>query len=269
MIDLSVIAPCLNEAGNVDELVSRTLQTFDRAGINGQLVLVDDGSTDTTWARIQACRGADVRVIAVRHPQNRGIVPAWVTGLHASLGQRVCLIDSDLQNRPEDIALLYAAHGNDDDVVQGVRQPAAGMIRVTFSRTLNTLLNAAFWTRLHDNKSGFLLCRREVLERILTHRNAYKYFQSFVGVSAVARGYRIIEVNTIFDLRQRGTSFLPRLPVRASSRILWELMKFRIEVGVRRGKRRQQRAGANRQSQQSSGTSAHRQTSAGARAELS
>ena len=62
MVDLSVIAPCLDEEGNVQELVSRTLQTLDSAGMNGQLLLVDDGSTDATWARIQACAARDVRV---------------------------------------------------------------------------------------------------------------------------------------------------------------------------------------------------------------
>lgn len=228
-IELSVIAPCLDEEGNIDQLVSRTLHTFDTHGIRGQLVLVDDGSTDTTWARILACRANDARVVGVRHPTNQGIVSAWLTGLKASSGHRICLIDSDLQNRPEDIARLYMAHRKDEDVVQGVRQPAAGMIRVTFSRTLNKLLNTTFRTNLRDNKSGFLLCRREVLEHILSLRYGYRYFQSFVGVAAVACGYRIIEVDTVFDLRRHGESFLPRVPVLASSRILWELFKFRID----------------------------------------
>jgi phenylacetate-CoA ligase len=229
-IDLSVIAPCLNEEGNVDELVSRTLRMFDKYGIAGQLVLVDDGSTDATWFRIQRWSASDGRVLGVRHQQNRGIVPSWCSGLDASSGPRVCLIDSDLQNRPEDIERLYSAHRHDQEVVQGVRQPAAGMIRVTFSRTLSAFLNVAFRTNLRDNKSGFLLCHREVLQRILSHRYHYRYFQSFVGVSAVAHGCRIVEVDTVFDLRQSGESFLPRFPVLASGRILWELLKFRVET---------------------------------------
>jgi phenylacetate-CoA ligase len=110
------------------------------------------------------------------------------------------------------------------------------MIRVTFSRTINAFLNTAFGTSLRDNKSGFMLCRREVLEHILTHRYGYRYFQSFVGVAALARGYHVIEVDTAFDLRQRGASFLPRLPVLPSGRILWELLKFRIETLLPEGK---------------------------------
>jgi phenylacetate-CoA ligase len=229
-VDLSVIAPCLNEEGNVDELVSRTLSVFDKLGINGQLMLVDDGSSDSTWTRIQGWSATDARVAGVRHPQNRGIVPSWRTGLTAASGSRICLIDSDLQNRPEDIERLYLAHCKDDDVVQGVRRSAAGIIRVIFSRTLNTLLNVVFLTNLRDNKSGFLLCRREMLDRILTHRFQYRYFQNFVGVSAISHGCRIVELDTIFERRHSGESFLPRFPIVASSRIFLELLKFRVET---------------------------------------
>lgn len=131
--DLSVIAPCLNEQGNVDELVARTLQTFDRNRINGQLVLVDDGSTDNTWARIQTCAVQDSRVRGVRHSRNQGIVSAWLSGLDVSSGKRACLIDSDLQNRPEDIARLAEAHAHLNVVVQAVRRPVVVSVACTTS----------------------------------------------------------------------------------------------------------------------------------------
>jgi phenylacetate-CoA ligase len=231
VIDLSVIAPCLNEEGNVHELVSRTLQTFDVAGITGQLVLVDDGSTDTTWTRIQTCAARDVRVVGVRHPRNRGIVSAWLSGLDASSGHRICLIDSDLQNHPEDIATLAAAHVNPTCVVQAVRHPSRGVRRLYyFSRSLNFLLNSAFHIRLRDNKSGFVLCRKEVLAAILEHRFTYKYFQCFIGVSAAALGLEIVEIDTPFDDRRSGQSFLPRVPLGPSVRIVWEILKFRVET---------------------------------------
>jgi glycosyltransferase involved in cell wall biosynthesis len=214
--------------------VSRTLQTFDTAGMNGQLVLVDDGSTDATWASIQACAARDVRVIGVQHPQNRGIVSAWLSGLQASSGERVCLIDSDLQNRPEDIARLAAVHVDPNDVVQAVRHPSRGVRRLYyFSRSLNLLLNVTFRMRLRDNKSGFVLCRKEVLGAVLEHRFAYKYFQCFVGASAAALGLQIIEIDTAFDDRRSGQSFLPRIPLGPSLRIVGEILKFRVETLTR------------------------------------
>jgi hypothetical protein len=99
-----------------------------------------------------------------------------------------------------------------------------------FSRALNHILNIAFGMRLRDNKSGFILCHRRVLEDILKHRYQYRYFQSFIGCAAGVRGYRIAEVDTDFDARHAGQSFLSNFPVRVSARILIELAKYRIET---------------------------------------
>ncbi len=229
---LSVIAPCYNEAVNIDLLVRRTLAAFDAMTIDGQLILVDDGSVDETWAAISAAADEDRRVWGVRHERNRGIVPAWQSGLDAARGRLVCLIDSDLQNRPEDIARLHRVYElGGADVVQGARRPVCTVHRHrVFTRGLNALLNLAFRTRLRDNKSGFLLCRRDTLSAILRHRLAYRYFQAFVGVAATARGFVIKEVDTVFEPRRAGQSFLSRFPIRTSLRIVWELIKFRAET---------------------------------------
>ena len=230
-MDLSVIAPCLDEEGNIDELVARTLRTFEEHAVRGEIVLVDDGSTDRTWNQIGSHTRRDSRVRGVRHATNQGIVAGWRTGLSASSGRLVCLIDSDLQNKPEDVARLYAAHRHTHDLVQGVRKPSRGVRRLLlFSRALNVLLNAAFVMRLRDSKSGFVLCRREVLAAILTHTHSYRYYQCFVGISAATHGCRIVEVDTTFEDRRAGESFLGRVPIGVSLRIIWEICKFRIET---------------------------------------
>jgi glycosyltransferase involved in cell wall biosynthesis len=230
-ICLSVIAPCLNEEANVDLLVERTLAAFDALVIGAEIILVDDGSTDRTWERIQDRGRQDPRVRGVRHAVNRGMEAAWRSGLAAARGECVCLIDADLQNRPEDIALLYQAFERGwGDVIQAVRHAVAtARQRCMFTRGLNWLLNSAFGMRARDNKSGFILCRREVLADILRHRGRYRYYQSFIGAAAHVRGYRLCEVDTMFDSRHGGQSFLRR-PIRASLRILWELAKFRAET---------------------------------------
>ena len=245
--ELSVIAPCLNEEANVGVLAERTLAALDALGVMGELVLVDDGSWDRTWGAIEQAHRTDGRVRGVRHAQNRGIEAAWRTGLSAARGRLVCLIDSDLQNRPEDICLLYDYYRRGTcDIVQAVRHPARKGERCrVFTRGLNVLLNAVFRTRLRDNKSGFLLCRRDVLGCVLAHRFRYRYFQCFVGVAARTRGFAIGEVDTAFDLRHAGRSFLPHRPVRVSLHVLWELIQFRVEASAwRRGRRRVAARGA-------------------------
>lgn len=232
---LSVIAPCLNEEECVDVLAKRTLATFDTMGIPAELLLIDDGSTDDTWNRIRHQATLDSRVRGLKHLSNRGMEAAWCTGVEAATGELVCLIDADLQNRPEDIAKLYATCRRErPDVVQAVRHAVPGLRRyATFSRGLNFLLNLAFRMRSRDNKSGFILCRAEVLRAILTHRYRYRYFQCFIGASAKTRGYTIAEVDTVFDDRHGGDSFLGRFPLGVSLRTFWELAKFRVETWLR------------------------------------
>lgn len=231
-VTLSVIAPCLNEEGNVGALVERTLATFDALAIRAELVIVDDGSTDATWARVTEEIERDPRVRGVRLTSNGGIENAWRVGFNHCDGHLVCLIDADLQNRPEDIAKLYKTYLREvPDVVQAVRHPTRDVRRCRlFSRGLNIVLNLTFGTRLRDNKSGFILTRRDALVTILRHRFTYRYFQSFIGVAACARGLRIAEVDTDFDQRNAGRSFLSRFPILVSLRIVWELCKFRVEI---------------------------------------
>lgn len=231
-VALSVIAPCFNEAENVDLLCTRTVAAFDSADVPAELILVDDGSTDGTWERILWCAERDSRVRGIRHTCNQGMESAWRTGLETARGRLVCLIDADLQNRPEDIARLYAHYQqNQHDVVQAVRHPARGLRRGrTFSRGLNFVLNFTFRMRMRDNKSGFVLTQRAVMESLLTHHYNYRYFQCLIGVAAKVQGFTVAEVDTNFDERHGGESFLARFPIGVSLRALWELVKYRIET---------------------------------------
>lgn len=231
-ITLSVIAPCFNEEGNIDTLADRALAVFDGMGTIAELILVDDGSKDATWDLIAKRASLDERVRGIKHERNGGIETAWKSGVEASEGHLVCLIDADLQNRPEDIAALYKTYLREvPDMVQAVRHATGpARKRQVFSRGLNLMLNLAFGMKLRDNKSGFVLGRRDVFSNILRHHYNYRYYQSFIGVAAGARGYLIAETDTVFDAREAGKSFLPRFPIAVSAQIVWELVKYRYET---------------------------------------
>ncbi|MBK9266971.1 MAG: glycosyltransferase family 2 protein [Polyangiaceae bacterium] len=231
-VELSVIAPCYNEEGNVDVLVRRALATFASMGIRGELVLIDDGSKDRTWDCISEAMKAHPEVRGVRHVKNRGIEGGWRSGLDHARADVICLIDSDLQNRPEDIQRLWETYKREQvDIVQAVRHPdGLEKHRLLFSRGLNLMLNVTFGTHLKDSKSGFILCRKEVFRSILDHKYRYRYFQSFIGAAAGVRKFTIAEVDTPFEQRHAGQSFLADFPVRVVTRIVWELAKFRVET---------------------------------------
>jgi phenylacetate-CoA ligase len=211
-IDLSIVVPCFNEELNIPELTSRILTTLDTGKLQGELVLVDDGSQDGTARVIREQMAKHPgRVLGVFHRGNKGIAAAWRNGTEASRGAAVAIIDADLQYRPEDVLRLYRKLMETSvDVVQGWRSSVDRErgTRYFLSRGLNAVLNTAFDMNLKDNKSGFVCCAREVMLDLLTYRGKYAYWQSFILVAAKAKGYTYCEVETLFEGRKQGRSFL-------------------------------------------------------------
>ncbi len=156
----------------------------------------------------------------------------WNSGLENSDGEFVCLIDADLQYVPEDVWRLYREmlHSG-SDLVQGFRSTIGRLRdgRYVLSIGLNFLLNSCFGMRQRDNKSGFVICRREVLRDILSHRFNYHYFQSFITVAAHSKGYSIREVETLFNERLVGESFLSNFPWKVIFRSLGDISKALVE----------------------------------------
>jgi phenylacetate-CoA ligase len=236
-LDLSVVVPCFNEELNIPELVQRVLRMFDGSGLRGELLLVDDGSADGTARVIRAHSEKDARVVGVFHRVNRGMAGAWRTGVNAARGAHVAIIDADLQYQPEDILRLYTALMDSSvDVVQGWRSSVGRErgYRYSLSRGFNIILNGAFGMSLRDNKSGFVCCTREVMQDLLTYTGHYAYWQSFIMVAAHTKGYSYKEIETVFEERKQGQSFLAGRAYEAAARCLVDvgtaLWEYRVHA---------------------------------------
>lgn len=237
-IELTVIVPCFNEEGNIPELSARVLKVFEVGELVGELVLVDDGSSDGTRDAIaeQEARHPDM-VRGVIHGTNRGIAEAWKSGAEAARGRLCAIIDADLQYQPEDLLRMRRAlYERSVDIVQGWRS-AVGREkgpRWYYSRGFNWLLNATFSMDLSDNKSGFLICAREVLLDLLEYRGSYRYWQAFIMVAAKAKGYSYHEIETLFMSRMAGTSFLEHQAIKVSLLCFVDLTKAAWEYRLAR-----------------------------------
>ncbi len=230
--ELSVVAPCFNEEASVEELTERLCAAMAKKGIRGQVVLVNDGSWDETPAKLDMLAARYEQVVAVHHATNQGMEGGWATGVATATGEHVCLIDADLQNLPEDVPRLYRELlRTGADVVQGSRSSVGRLRdeRYLQSKALNTLLNGLFGMHLRDNKSGFVVARRSTLIDILRHEHEYEFFQTFIAISAASKGYRIHEVETLFEKRLAGKSFLADVPLRAILGVLSDLPKALVE----------------------------------------
>lgn len=172
---ISVVIPTRNEAGNIQELVTRIERST--AGISAEIIFVDD-STDETPAIIQDVSGRSrVSVSLIHRPPERrgnGLGGAVVEGAHVARGHWVCVMDADLQHPPEFIPKLLGC-GRDDgaDVVVASRYAASGdaaglgSMRLAVSK-LSALAGRLFFPGrvrgVSDSLSGFFLVRREAID---------------------------------------------------------------------------------------------------------
>jgi len=231
-IELSIIVPCYNEGENVLELAERARVMFESRGINGEVVFVNDCSRDNTGALIDGLAARYDFVQAVHHQVNRGMPGGWRSGVEAARGRCVAIMDGDLQYLPEDVYRLYRelkyTHA---DVVQGWRSHIGRPrdFRYTMSRVLHYMLRALFGTHLHDIKSGFLVCERDVFAHMLRHRFHYYYFQTFIVISAVHKGYRVEEIESLFEERKLGESFISAFPLKMILKNLVDVAKGFVE----------------------------------------
>ncbi|HYI11913.1 MAG TPA: glycosyltransferase [Thermoanaerobaculia bacterium] len=235
-IDISVVAPCYNEMENANALTERLLHLFAKRKLHGEVVLVNDGSRDETGRVIdELARKYPDSVVAVHHKKNQGIAVAWQTGVDSSSGKYVCLIDADLQYLPEEVWRLYREiEASRADMVQGFRSTIERLkdSRYLYSKALNVLLNVSFGMNLQDNKSGFVIARRDTLFDILQHRFKYHYFNTFIAVAAACKGYSIKEVETLFKNRNLGQSYIQGFPLKLIWRVLVDIVKAFFEYNL-------------------------------------
>jgi phenylacetate-CoA ligase len=231
-MEISIIVPCRNEAENVLELAERAKAVLESRGLEGELILVDDGSTDHTGRLIDELAAREGFVRAVHHDRNRGIPAAWRSGLEASSGRTIVVMDGDLQYLPEDVYRLHRElRYTNADIVQGRRSHIGRVrgFRYFMSRTLDRMLALLFGMKQADIKSGFFICDREVFTHILRRRFRYAYFQTLVMVSAHAKGYQIRQIETLFVDRKLGESFIAGFPLRVILLTLLDLARGVVE----------------------------------------
>ncbi len=116
---ISIIVPAYNEEESIPLLVEETRTMIEESRIDCELVIVDDGSTDSTYEKMIECERANDFVKSVRHRRNFGKTRALLSGLESSNGEVLVLLDADLQYKPKDVPKLVAEIAKGFDVVAG------------------------------------------------------------------------------------------------------------------------------------------------------
>ena len=194
----------LNEQGSVEELYRRTVTTLD--GRPFELIFVDDGSTDATWAAVERLHAADRRVRAVRFKRNFGQHPAMHAGLVRARGEIVVTMDGDLQNEPEDIPRLVAAVEAGADVASGRRRARKDSWGRTLpSRLINGMLRRFTGVAISDFGCAFNAYRRSAVEPALPAIGKQKFTKALV----LSGGASVVEVDVGHAARAGRSSYSP------------------------------------------------------------
>ncbi len=227
-MDLSVVIPAFNESLRLGPSLEKVVGYLGRQGLRYEVLVVDDGSTDSTGevARSFASRG--VRLL--RQEVNRGKGAVVRIGVLASQGAEVLLVDADLSTPIEDLERLQP-HLSEAEVVLGSRAVAGSDIlqhqpfyRELMGRTFNFIIQVLGVRGLRDTQCGFKLLDGAVARRLFAEVTieSYAYDVELVWL-AQRRGYRVVEVG----VRWADSPSSKVNPLTDSARMFWDVLALR------------------------------------------
>ncbi len=206
-MQLSVVVPCYNEEESVPMLVDRLVQAIEPWADEAEIILADDGSSDETWAAIEAAHRRYPVVRGIRLSANRGHQVALTAGLEAAKGERIFMLDADLQDPPEILPDMMMMMDRGYDVVYGRRAERQGetlfkkATAYLFYRFLNTLSDV----EIPKDTGDFRLVSRRSLDAVLAMPERARFIR---GMFAWA-GFKQIGLEYVRDPRVAGVTKYP------------------------------------------------------------
>jgi undecaprenyl-phosphate 4-deoxy-4-formamido-L-arabinose transferase len=214
---ISVVIPVFDEAANLRELYSRAVESLDSAGRSFELIFVDDGSTDSTFAELERLHAADGRVHAVRFKRNFGQHAAMHAGLVRARGEILVTMDGDLQNSPEDLPRLVAAVEDGADVASGTRLARRDSWGRTLpSRVINGMLRRFTGADISDFGCAYNAYRRSAIEPMLGAIGKQKFTKALV----LSGGASVEEVEVSHSPRAGRSRYSPLRLTRLALHVL-------------------------------------------------
>lgn len=204
--EISVVVCVYNEERTLDQVYRRTVAALEPLARPFELILVDDGSQDGTWAIAEGLHRADPRVRAVRLKRNFGQHPAMHAGLVRSRGNVVVTMDADLQNEPGDLPKLVAAVEAGSDVASGRRLGRDDSWGRTLpSRLINGMLRRFTGADISDFGCAFNAYRRDALVPVLGAIGKQKFTKALV----LSTGASVVEVDLQHRAREDSSRYSP------------------------------------------------------------
>ena len=203
LLDVSVVVPAYNEERNIAPFVEKTVRALANGSLNGEIVFVNDGSTDGTLGAIRRAARDHSLVRVASHPKKMGLTEVLKTGLRLASGNILIFLPSDLESDPEeDIPKLINEINKGFDVVTGWRHGREDGKQLA-SKIYNFVCRRFFMVPVHD-MNWIKAVRHDVFARTRVRWGWYRFMLPLLALE----GYRIGEVKTNWYPRKSGrTSF--------------------------------------------------------------
>ena len=177
-MDISVIIPAYNEAESLPELSTWIARVMQEHGYDYEVLFVDDGSTDGSWAAIRSLAQADPHVHGLRFRRNYGKSAALYCGFERAQGEVVFTMDADLQDSPDELPELYRMITEEGyDLVSGWKQHRKdnALTKNLPSKLYNATARRITGVKLHDMNCGLKAYRKDVVKSIEVYGEMHRY----------------------------------------------------------------------------------------------
>ncbi|NTU80774.1 MAG: glycosyltransferase family 2 protein [Chloroflexales bacterium] len=220
---LSIVVPIYNEEESIPYLYERLTAALDPMGRPYEIICVDDGSRDRSFALLHDLAVSDGRLRVVRFRRNFGQTAGFAAGFDRARGEWVVTIDADLQNDPNDIPAMLTKAEQGFDVVSGwrARRQDAFINRRLPSIIANRMISWATGVHLHDYGCSLKVYRAEVVKNI----DLYGELHRFIPAIASWQGVAVAEMPVNHEARKYGKS---KYGISRTTRVLLDLITVRF-----------------------------------------
>ena len=176
-MDLSIVIPLYNEEQSIPDLHEWLKRVLEQNGFSYEILFIDDGSTDGSWAAIKKITEASPHVRAIRFRRNYGKSPGLYCGFAKTQGDVVITMDADLQDSPDEIPELYRMIKEEGyDLVSGWKQKRYDPLSKTIpTKLFNATARRVSGIKLHDFNCGLKAYRNEVVKNIELYNEMHRY----------------------------------------------------------------------------------------------
>jgi glycosyltransferase involved in cell wall biosynthesis len=176
-MDISVIVPLLNEAESLPELSEWIYRVMQKEGFSYEIIFIDDGSTDQSWAVVNELRQRYPEVRGIRFQRNYGKSPALHVGFQKAKGDVVITMDADLQDNPDEIPALYRMIKEDKyHLVSGWKRKRYDPVSKTLpTKLFNATARSFSGIKLHDFNCGLKAYDKQVVKNIEVYNDMHRW----------------------------------------------------------------------------------------------